>query len=409
MLKIKSDVLYVRNPDTKVFEPVAAIRGADGIVENLSAFSTSEIGDSTYLLMTQKGATDILNRLTGGLVTVGRAANADFSWEANKANEAETANHAVTASSAAEANYAHTAGEVNHAKEATWAESAKEAERAESASSAARVSVWHDYDWHDGNIPIAFADNDGYVYTSEALAYHPTSETLTVKKIAGKATEAETAQKLNSPPVFGAFNKQIFLTAGSQTSTNFTVPYAEEANSASKVSIGNDDSNKFARPIPFVDGITGELLQHSSGISYTPSTKTLKVGTVKGNLEGNVTGNVTGRADTASYAFTAFGLGLTASYYSNISGGIGDMPPYLVVGTAYLLWDGSNIGIYYHKSELGGSDVLLGTDYRLSFGHKDGASDVSIIYYDAKTGNRLSNVNSTLYFATLGTITIAGG
>lgn len=372
MLKIKSDVLYVRNPDTKVFEPVAAIRGADGIVENLSAFSTSETGDSTYLLMTQKGATDILSSLMNGDYAVAHAAGADFASHATEAGHASKADHAATATEAATANEALYAYNTDHV---------------DNADKANKVSVWTDYNY-DENLPVALVDDSGYVYTNVALSYNPKTKTLTVDKIAGKATEAETAQKLNSPPAFGALGKQIFLTAGTKTSDNFTVPYAEEANSASKVSIGNDESYRFARPIPFVDGITGELLQHSSGLSYTPKTKTLNVENVAG---------------TASFANA---LDFSTIRSTIISGGTGDLPS-LEVGNMYLLLDRNYTGLYYHRG--GGYDnaiVAFGPYYGLRINTSSGKPRIGITDIEADT---MASYSTTLYFINLGKIAITEG
>lgn len=63
MIRIKPNILNVRDPETGKFESVAAIKGADGVIENLGAFATNETGDSENLLMTQKGVTDIRNEL----------------------------------------------------------------------------------------------------------------------------------------------------------------------------------------------------------------------------------------------------------------------------------------------------------------------------------------------------------
>lgn len=372
MLKIRSDILYVRDLTTGQFVPLPAIRGADGIVENLSAFSTSEIGDSTYLLMTQKGASNILNGLMNGNYVVAHAGGADIANYATNAGHAETANHAETATEAATANEALYAQRTDHV---------------DNADIANKMSVWTDYN-SDENLPVALADDSGYVYTNVALSYNPKTKTLTVDKIAGKATEAETAQKLSSPPVFGAFGKQIFLTAGTKTSDNFTVPYAEEANSANKVSIGNDDSNRFARPIPFVDGITGELLQHSSGISYTPKTKTLNVENVAG---------------TASFANA---LDFSTIRSTIISGGTGDLPS-LEVGNMYLLLDRNYTGLYYHRG--GGYDnaiVAFGPYYGLRINTSSGKPRIGITDIEADT---MAGYSTTLYFINLGKILIPEG
>lgn len=337
MLKIKSDVLYVRNPDTKEFEPVAAIRGADGIVENLSAFSTSEIGNSTYLLMTQKGASDILSGLMNGDYVVAHAGGADIADYATNAGHAETANHAETATEAATANEALHALRTDHVDKADEADS---------------VSVMWSY--MDETQFIAFTDDNGEISINENLTYNPKTKTLTVAKIAGKATEADTADK---------------------------------------VTITTDNSSKYARSIPFV-GVGGELYNHAAGFTYTPSSKTLKVGTVKGNVEGNVTGNVTG---TATNATSADSLNLKAgTLKATITDGAGSISG-LGTNTVYMLYDGHNVGLFYPNT----GAAMMGVN-KLEF--VNSGSGISFYYTDESED---VVEEGYLYFIPIGAITVS--
>lgn len=69
MIKIKPELLYIRDPDTKEFTPLLAMKGEKGekgdtgSIGNIGDYMTSETGDSEKLAMTQKGATDIKEEL----------------------------------------------------------------------------------------------------------------------------------------------------------------------------------------------------------------------------------------------------------------------------------------------------------------------------------------------------------
>ena len=344
MLKIRSDILYVRDLTTGQFVPLPAIRGADGIVENLSAFSTSEIGDSTYLLMTQKGASNILNGLMNGNYVVAHAGGADIANYATNAGRAETANHAETATEAATANKALYALRTDYVDNADEADS---------------VSVmWSNMDETQF---IAFTDDNGEISINENLTYNPKTKTLTVAKIAGKATEADkadVADKVDLP--------------SSDEDENYYVVF------------GNDNGQ----------------LKKDNNARYNPNSNTLTVQKLRGTLTGNVTGNVTG---TASFANA---LDFSTIRSTIISGGTGDLPS-LEVGNMYLLLDRNYTGLYYHRG--GGYDnaiVAFGPYYGLRINTSSGKPRIGITDIEADT---MASYSTTLYFINLGKIAITEG
>ena len=87
MIKIVPHFMKVRNGESGRFVDYLVIKGAPGTIENLSYFSTNETGDSEELVMTQKGVTDIHDKLLSGETMVG---SADYSNFAAFALEAES-------------------------------------------------------------------------------------------------------------------------------------------------------------------------------------------------------------------------------------------------------------------------------------------------------------------------------
>ena len=67
MIKIKPNMLYVKDPNTGAFTQLLAIKGNPGSISNIDEYFVSETGDSELLAMTQKGATDIKNELAKSL------------------------------------------------------------------------------------------------------------------------------------------------------------------------------------------------------------------------------------------------------------------------------------------------------------------------------------------------------
>lgn len=96
MIKIVPHFMKVRNGDGK-FVDYLVIKGAPGDIENLSYFTTSETGDSEELVMTQKGVTDIHDKLLSGEMMVGSADYSNFAVYAERAaNDADGIPFAAT-------------------------------------------------------------------------------------------------------------------------------------------------------------------------------------------------------------------------------------------------------------------------------------------------------------------------
>lgn len=68
MIKIKPEILYVKDPDTGEFKPLIAIKGAPGSVDNIDDYFVNETGDSELHAMTQKGVTAIKTDLESSIV-----------------------------------------------------------------------------------------------------------------------------------------------------------------------------------------------------------------------------------------------------------------------------------------------------------------------------------------------------
>lgn len=85
MIKIVPHFMRVRNGESGEFVDYLVIKGAPGTIENLSYFSTNETGDSENLVMTQKGVTDIHEKLLSGETMVGSADSAFYAVYADRA------------------------------------------------------------------------------------------------------------------------------------------------------------------------------------------------------------------------------------------------------------------------------------------------------------------------------------
>lgn len=74
MIPFKPKILQVRDPETGEFITLIAIKGDKGVpgsIDNIGDYLTSETGDSEELAMTQKGVTDIANKIVWGGGTIG--------------------------------------------------------------------------------------------------------------------------------------------------------------------------------------------------------------------------------------------------------------------------------------------------------------------------------------------------
>lgn len=284
MIRIKPDILYVRDPETGKFEPVAAIKGADSVVENLSTFATSVTGDSEHLLMTQKGVTDIrnklINELSNGDFVVNEAAKAQTATHATTANEALHADRATDADSvdtlktelsngdfvvskatnADSAGYADEAGNADTATKADFASAAETAQSADRATdadhaieaSAANTLLVRDAPNDDTDLPLMVyqptIDQYKEVYDS-GITYNPNKKELSATTFVG-ALKGRAASATNA------------VTAASV--------------SAIKATTGAS-----GRHIWFSD-TTETKRAYNDNFQYTPSTDTLKVGHVTG-------------------------------------------------------------------------------------------------------------------------------
>lgn len=266
MIEQKSNILYVRDLTTGKFVPLAALKGADGIVENLSAFSTSERGDSDYLLMTQKGATDILNDIVNGFVTA---------YKANQADHADTADIAFDLDEVSiSTDNNDTVFKIGN-KEISH--KIHYANRARAADSAETV-VWMPSS-SDEDFCLAFIDEDGYVSTDNRFTYNPKTNILKVDKIISRL-EGDVDGKAST---------------------------AALADCATEVKFSGDKENE-SRYIVFadVDSDGNGQLKRSVGFRYNPNTQTLTVSKVKGNVTGTADKATNAdHSDTAGHADTA--------------------------------------------------------------------------------------------------------
>lgn len=96
MIKIVPHFMRVRNGESGEFVDYLVIKGAPGTIENLSYFSTNETGDSENLVMTQKGVTDIHEKLLSGETMVGSADSAFYAVYADRAENDTDGNPIAT-------------------------------------------------------------------------------------------------------------------------------------------------------------------------------------------------------------------------------------------------------------------------------------------------------------------------
>ena len=96
MIKIVPHFMRVRNGESGEFVDYLVIKGAPGTIENLSYFSTNETGDSEDLVMTQKGVTDIHEKLLSGETMVGSADSAFYAVYADRAEYDTEGNSIIT-------------------------------------------------------------------------------------------------------------------------------------------------------------------------------------------------------------------------------------------------------------------------------------------------------------------------
>lgn len=96
MIKIVPHFMRVRNGESGEFVDYLVIKGAPGTIENLSYFSTNETGDSEELVMTQKGVTDIHEKLLSGETMVGSADSAFYAVYADRAENDTEGNSIIT-------------------------------------------------------------------------------------------------------------------------------------------------------------------------------------------------------------------------------------------------------------------------------------------------------------------------
>ena len=237
MIKIVPHFMRVRNGESGEFVDYLVIKGAPGTIENLSYFTTNETGDSENLVITQKGVTDIHDKLLSGEMMVGSADYANYATYAERA-EFDVDDNPIAATYATKA--ALTSGKVVP-KKAETAATATKADHADTATEAALADTANKLNasgttaansYHASYLPIVFVEGTGAnkkTHSSNALAYKPSTQTLKVKTLEGKATEAThadtatTADKLSSKS-FETATATFTIANGTGTSTKTIMP-----------------------------------------------------------------------------------------------------------------------------------------------------------------------------------------
>lgn len=176
MIKIKPNMLYVKDPNTGEFKQLLAIKGNPGSISNIADYFVSEAGNSEMLAMTQKGATAIKEELAEDIAdtkteleeNINTAKSELAESISNTKTELEGGiDDVVNNKTVATANYAN----YLYGEEATAAPSR----------------------------PVWFSDSTYYdkkVYSKQFM-YNPGTDTLTVGNITGKAAQADLSAKLS--------------------------------------------------------------------------------------------------------------------------------------------------------------------------------------------------------------------
>ena len=173
MIKIKPNMLYVKDPATGEFTQLLAIKGNPGSISNIDEYFVTNTGDSELLAMTQKGATDIKNKLAEDI--------------------ADTKSELEKNINTAKSELAESISSTNTVLEDTKSELKKDINDVLNTQTVATAN-YANY-LHGGEVtvgparPVWFSDSTYYdrkVY-SKRFMYDPSTDTLKVSNITGRA------------------------------------------------------------------------------------------------------------------------------------------------------------------------------------------------------------------------------